>query len=130
IPSPAGVLVDPVTLSWPDGSTVTLSRKDNVVTAHISPGDPDALPAGTRPLPAEFTPAGFAFQISFASIPTAGPGRYLLNLIEDGEAAPAQFLSSGNPAPFEPFTVDWLVDPVEGAEGTTRDNGYVRSLVG
>lgn len=130
IPSPAGVVVDPVTLTWPDGSTVALSRTDDVVTARVTPGDPFALPVGTQPLPADFTPAGFAFQLSFASLPTAGPGRYLLNLIEDGAAATVQFLSTGNPAPYEPFTTQWLVNPVEGADGPTRDNGFVRSLVG
>lgn len=130
IPSPAGVTVDPVTLTWPDGSSVALSRIDDVVTARATPGNPGALPAGTQPLPAEFIPSGFAYQLSFASLPTGGAGRYLLNLIESGAAATVQFLPTGDPAPFEPFTTQWLVDPLEGADGPTRDNGFVRSLVG
>lgn len=130
IPSPAGVVVEPVTLTWPDGSTVALSRTDDVVTARATPANSNALPAGTQPLPAEFTPAGFAYQLSFASLPAASAGRYLLNLIEAGAGATVQFLPTGDAAPFAPFTAQWLVDPLAGADGPTRDNGFVRSLVG
>jgi hypothetical protein len=132
IPSPAGVIVDPVTVTWPDGSTVALSRENDIVTAVVSPGDPEDLPGGTQPLPTEFTPTGFVHQLAFASTDAAGPvpGKYLLTIIEDAGAATVQLMPSGGPGPYQPFAARWLADPLVGADGPTRDNGLVGSLVG
>lgn len=112
----------PVTLAWPDESTVTLTREGDLVTANVNPADPNTLPVGTREVPDEFTPAGIGYQISLASKATSVDGRYLLNLIETDATVTVQFLSTGNLPPFEPFTTMWAGEP---ADATGASENYV-----
>jgi hypothetical protein len=112
----------PSTLTWPDGSTVKLSRDGDIITAAVTPANPAALPAGTQEVPEMFAPAGIGYQISLSNKPTSTDGRYLLNLIETGTGVTAQFLSTGNLPPFEPFTTMWAGDA---ADATGVPENYV-----
>lgn len=112
----------PVTLTWPDESTVTLSREGDIITAIATPANPAALPPGVQEVPAEFAPAGNGYQISLSNKSASEDGRYLLNLIETDAVVTVQFLSTGNPPPYEPFTTMWAGDP---ADATGVPENYV-----
>lgn len=111
----------PVTLEWPDGSTVALTRDSNLVTAIVTPANPNTLPFGAQDLPAGFAPVGNAYYFGYASLPTAGPGRYIVQIIEDGESAVvAGFVATGDPPPYAPFTAQWAADPKTGEDPPAR----------
>lgn len=118
-PTPAAATT-PVTLEWGDGSTVALTRENSLVSAVATPANPNTLPAGALDLPAEFAPTGNAYYFGFASLPTSGPGRYILQVIEDGDTATVGFVATGDPSPYQPFTAQWAADPTTGEEPPKR----------
>ncbi len=120
-PLAAPVAYEPLTLTWPDGSTVTLTRVGDVVTAvsNITPGN---LPIEILDLPVGFRPAGTG---QFLITPHTN---YAIVLRDEwqGSASTIGFAALGA-APFLPGTAQWLAEPapVVGQEGTFAISYYV-----
>lgn len=117
--------VAPATLTWPDGSTAALSRVGQTVSAVVTPGNPDALPAGTQLVPPAFAPAGLGYQLAFASKLVPGAGRYLITLIETDASTTAQMMVAGDPGPYLPFTTQWLADVIDSGPGSDDPAAYI-----
>ena len=93
----------PVTLTWPTGATITLSRVGDVVTADAVPGDAAVLPGMLQPIPAEFVLMG-ALQV------LAAGGNYV---IEASEYNGVRFIE-GDAGPYAPSSARWLGKPAAG----------------
>lgn len=109
--------VEPVTITWPDGSKVILSRAGDIVTASAFPGSFGSS-MSLAPLPIDFAPAGNVVSYH-ANASSIGPGTWAV-LID--EIAASSSLGIGlvpfGDGPFVgPVSFRWLADPAAAASG-------------
>jgi len=124
IPAPSGGSIDPITLTWPNGATGTLSRIGDTVSLAVTV--PRAAPPATLPFPTGFVPANnVMIQIPASA---GGGGGVILDPTDSiGLGVGITAIGSAD----EAFTVatKYLADPVEGT-GDGYDLGFVGTLVG
>lgn len=111
---PEKPVFNPVTLTYPNGATVTFSREGDLVTALAKPpatGSPNNAPL---PFPPGFSPAGATFGYLFAlDAAYNAPGQWCLSIDESGlggQGIGLGLVAFGS-APYSPFTKQWVADP-------------------
>ncbi|PRB01755.1 hypothetical protein [Microbacterium sp. MYb64] len=130
--TPAGAAT---TLTFSDGSTVTLSRVGNVVTAAAVPGTNPNTVLVTLPLPIMFSPSGNLAAYEFKTAGTYGePGNWFITVMETPAFGSALGVSvgAGSAGPWAPFTVQWLADASTAPPSTDDDElaeFYVHSVL-
>lgn len=103
----------PVTITFPEGSTITLSRVGDVVTMQANAVDPTRIQA-PKPVPAEFTPRGHMAYYMANSATQTDPGSWLVLLSEIPQALGLlgiQPVAMTIGTTYAPFTAQWLADP-------------------
>lgn len=128
-PSPAS------TLTFSDGSTVTLSRVGNVVTASAVAGTNPGSVFTALPLTAMYSPTGNVAAYEFRSTgPYGEPGNWFITVTETPAlGSPLGVgIGAGSTGPWPPFTVQWLADAATAPPSTgddELDEFYVHSVL-
>lgn len=105
--------VEPVTLTYSDGTVLRLSREGDIVTMQGTPVNPNTVTV-PKPIPAHYGPRGFVGQYQASSGSLVSPGTWFVSLSEVPEAGSLGIIpGSISTGPYAPFTAQWLADPAE-----------------
>lgn len=106
--------VAPVTLTYPDGTKIELSRQGDVVTMRGTPVNPQTVTVA-QPIPDNYGPRGFVGQYQATSGNLTSPGTWYVSISEIA-AGGALGIIPGSIAtgPYAPFTAQWLADLLPG----------------
>jgi hypothetical protein len=124
IPAPAPGSFEPVTLTWPSGWTITLTRVGDVVTGVLTTTN-TANGNQVLPVPPQFTAAGTQNQTSYDS---ATNPQLIVTFNEIGGNVGVSALAVAPPAAGTQLTIHWVADPIE--DSSAGDTGRVGSLIG
>lgn len=113
---PDGVQFDPVTLTYSDGTTVTLAREAEIVTMSAVAGTAPGSLSVAKPLPVNFQPRGNVASYVASSTDVSGPGAWFVTISELPAAIGFLGVLPGAVAsgPWSPFSAEWLAEPVDG----------------
>lgn len=122
----------PVTLNYPGGSKVVLSRDGDIVTAKITPPPTTSLfQEPPLEIPSDFDPYGFLSAMSFVSADYTAPGAYGLVIDEIGGLGPKGIgVTAYSAGTYQPFEARWAAEP--GAQSQIEDSILhdVKQMVG
>lgn len=101
---------EPITLTYSDGSTIRLSRENDIVTAEGHAVNPQTI-SQPKPLPPQFAPRGNVYGLMVSSTEVYTEGSWYIQIAEVTPFTLGIVPGSAAPGPYNDFSTQWLADP-------------------